>query len=131
MNEPTRYKQHSTFQAAPDPERCAAQVSEPGRGIRLYQCTRKRKPGSEWCGQHHPEAIAERERQVAERRREKDRRDPIARALRRSAAYRELREAVEAALADVADLDEVAPASFAALREVLERHGTDPADKVD
>jgi len=42
-----------------DQERCVASVWEPGRGIRNYQCSRKRTVG-EWCKQHSPEAEAAR-----------------------------------------------------------------------
>lgn len=37
-----------------NPERCVASVSTRDRYARWYQCRRKRKPGSEWCGTHQP-----------------------------------------------------------------------------
>ena len=45
-----------------DHARCRADVHERGRGIRFYQCQRKKKvtdsQGLGWCGQHSPAGVA-------------------------------------------------------------------------
>lgn len=54
-NEPFRFK--GRFGVVPDPERCAASVSA-GRAT-IVQCSKKRRPNSEWCATHEPEVVAD------------------------------------------------------------------------
>lgn len=65
MKELFRYKPRWPHERKPDPKQCAASVSSGGGGPSSYQCTRKPWKG-DWCKQHHPETVAERDRKREE-----------------------------------------------------------------
>ena len=54
-----------------DPTRCKEKVPERFGFGRYYQCQREHKPGSEYCSQHDPAAVAERDRKSTEAFRKK------------------------------------------------------------
>lgn len=45
-----------------DPKRCVASVSNGMPFAHFFQCRFKRKPDSEWCGVHNPDAVKAREK---------------------------------------------------------------------
>ncbi len=57
-----------------DPKQCKAEVGD-GTGWHWNQCSRKPKRDG-WCEQHHPDSVAERERQKTARYEEEYRRSP-------------------------------------------------------
>ena len=48
MNKPIRYESKSGL----DQTRCVASVHDGGRWPGFHQCSKRRKPGTEWCGTH-------------------------------------------------------------------------------
>lgn len=62
-----RYTPHADWEMRVDLRRCVASVHEKGRGVRMYQCYRKRLPDTEWCRQHSLEAHEERKRKSNEK----------------------------------------------------------------
>ncbi len=57
-----------------DPKCCKASVGD-GTGWQHYQCLRKPKRDG-WCEQHHPDTVAERHRERAQRYEEKNQHSP-------------------------------------------------------
>jgi len=48
MNKPTRHISKNGL----DPTKCVASIHDDNRWPGFHQCSRKRKPGTEWCGIH-------------------------------------------------------------------------------
>jgi len=65
--EATRYKPHWKHERI-NPAYCRAAVFGPR--VSVSQCSKKVKPGIEWCGTHSPEAIRRREEKREQRDRE-------------------------------------------------------------
>lgn len=66
------------------PGRCQASVSNGGMSARFHQCNRRAVVDGEWCKQHSPEAIAQRDKESMRRYKESVENSPLARAQRRA-----------------------------------------------
>jgi len=103
-----RYRPHGMYDAKVDQTRCVASVSEPGRGIHIYQCNRKRQPGTEWCKQHSVEACEKRRQKGHDRYEESKKREPWYIAIK----YREALERIQVVAHPDCPCDSIASAAL-------------------
>ena len=57
----SEYRQYERHDAPIDPTRCKASVHSNDRAAHIYQCRRKTTKDG-WCRQHHPDAVAARDK---------------------------------------------------------------------
>lgn len=91
---PYEYKPHGSYKVAVRAGRCKAAVLSLG-GFHDHQCLRKTWQDG-WCKQHHPDTVAERERESEVRDKQKYAASPLGRMRRMS----EKITALESALAE-------------------------------